>query len=499
MPISSLFIGSKGVTESQKAVAVVANNLSNVNTIAFKKTKVAFQESVSTVIKQGSNPSTRSGGTNPIEVGSGVDLASVATIFDQGSIRNTGQPLNLAINGNGFMVVSTGVAPGEGLKNSLYTRNGNFKLDAAGNLVTTGGMKVMGATYYNDKTGEVKTLQNYSSAVWWTDQEINPGTAIGDAPAHTSPTGPTGLTTSGPGSPIFDQTKVAELSIRGSLNNPAAPVNMASVGTLSLTMNAFGNFDMVYDETLSVPPGARYSFEYDPAVPLSTTTNTFELKAANGNIVQLRLRLKPGVTRFEEAFKGFTYDRTVAPSGSGLTFPGGAPAIPTAGNMRVSTDITIGEDDVPYLKTIDMQRLFDPIKVPPFFYTVDSSIENSVANVSIGGDGSISVFGNSSERMLIGRVLIANFRNYDGLVAKGSSLYTESPNSGVASLAMLGGPSDKSAPVVDSTQIISGSLEMGNVDIAEEFSDMIAYQRGLQASARTISISDEILQSILNI
>lgn len=499
MPISSLFIGSKGVTESQKAVAVVANNLSNVNTIAFKKTKVAFQESVSTVVKQGSNPSTRSGGTNPIEVGSGVDLASVATIFDQGSIRNTGQPLNLAINGNGFMVVSTGVTPGEGLKNSLYTRNGNFKLDAAGNLVTTGGMKVMGATYYNDKTGEVKTLQNYSSAVWWTDQEINPGAAIGDAPAHTSPAGPTGLTASGPGSPIFDQTKVAELSIRGSLNNPAAPVNMASVGTLSLTMNAFGNFDMVYDETLSVPPGERYSFEYDPAVPLSTTTNTFELKAATGNIVQLRLRLKPGVTRFEEAFSGFTYDKAGVPPGSGLTFPGGAPAIPTAGNMRVSTDITIGEDDVPYLKTIDMQRLFDPIKVPPFFYTVDSSIENSVANVSIGGDGSISVFGNSSERMLIGRVLIANFRNYDGLVAKGSSLYTESPNSGVASLAMLGGPSDKSAPVVDSTQIISGSLEMGNVDIAEEFSDMIAYQRGLQASARTISISDEILQSILNI
>ena len=499
MPISSLFIGAKGVTESQKAVAVVANNLSNVNTIAFKKTKVAFQESVSTVVKQGSNPSTRTGGTNPIEVGSGVDLASVATIFDQGSIRNTGQPLNLAINGNGFMVVSTGVTEGEGLKNSLYTRNGNFKLDAAGNLVTTGGAKVMGATYYNDKTGEAKTIENYPSAIWWTDQDINPGAAIGDAPAHTAPTGPTGLTISGPGAPKFDQTKVAELSIRGSLANPTGSINMASVGTLSFTVNAFGNFDIVYDETLSVPPGGVYSFEYDPAVPLSTTTNTFELKAATGNIVRLRLRLKPGVTRFEEAFSGFTYDQAALPPGSGLVFPGGAPAIPNASNMRVSTDITIGEDDVPSLKTIDMQRLFDPIKVPPFFYTVDSSIENSVANVSIGGDGSISVFGNNSERMVIGRVLIANFRNYDGLVAEGSSLYAESPNSGVASLGILGGPSDKSAPVVNSTRIISGSLEMGNVDIAEEFSDMIAYQRGLQASARTISISDEILQSILNI
>jgi flagellar hook protein FlgE len=499
MPISSLFIGSKGVTESQKAVAVVANNLANVNSIAFKKTKVAFQESVSTVVKQGSNPSTRAGGTNPIDIGSGVELASVATIFDQGSIRNTGQPLNLAIDGNGFMVVSSGVASGEGLKNSFYTRNGNFKLDPAGNLVTTGGMKVMGATYYDDKTGEAKTLENYSSAIWWTDQEINPGAAIGDAPAHTSPTGPTGVVTAGPGAPLFNQSNVAELSVRGSLANPTAPINMASVGDLSFSRNAFGNFDMVYDESASVPPGAVYSFEYDPSVPLSNTTNTFELKAANGNIVQLRLRLKPGVTRFEDAFVGFTYNNAAIPPSSSLTFPGGAPGIPAAGNMRVSTDITVGEDDVPYMKTVDMQRLFDPIKVPPFFYTVDSSIENSVANVSISGDGSISVLGNSSERMIIGRVLIANFRNYDGLVAKGSSLYTESPNSGTASLAMLGGPSDKSAPVVDSTKIVSGALEMGNVDIAEEFSDMIAYQRGLQASARTISISDEILQSILNI
>jgi hypothetical protein len=274
---------------------------------------------------------------------------------------------------------------------------------------------------------------------------------------------------------------------------------MASVGELRFSMNAFGNFDMVYDESASVPPGAVYSFEYDPSVPLSNTTNTFELKAANGNIVQLRLRLKPGVTRFEDAFVGFTYNNAAIPASSSLTFTGGPPGIPAAGNMRVSTDITVGEDDVPYMKTVDMQRLFDPIKVPPFFYTVDSSIENSVANVSISGDGSISVLGNSSERMIIGRVLIANFRNYDGLVAKGSSLYTESPNSGTASLAMLGGPSDKSAPVVDSTKIVSGALEMGNVDIAEEFSDMIAYQRGLQASARTISISDEILQSILNI
>lgn len=499
MPISSLFIGSKGVTESQKAVAVVANNLANVNSIAFKKTKVAFQESVSTVVKQGSNPSTRSGGTNPIDVGSGVELASVATIFDQGSIRNTGQPLNLAIDGNGFMVVSSGVASGEGLKNSFYTRNGNFKLDPAGNLVTTGGMKVMGATYYDDKTGEAKTLENYSSAIWWTDQEINPGAAIGDAPAHTSLTGPTGVVTGGPGAPLFNQSKVAELSVRGSLANPTAPVNMASVGNLSFSRNAFGNFDMVYDETESVPTGPKYSFEYDPSVPLSNATNTFELKAANGNVVQVRLRLKPGVTRFEDAFVGFTYNNATIPASSSLTFTGGAPAIPAAGNMRVSSDITIGEDDVPYMKTVDMQRLFDPIKVPPFFYTVDSSIENSVANVSISGDGSISVLGNNSERMIIGRVLIANFRNYDGLVAQGSSLYTESPNSGVASLAMLGGPSDKSAPVVDSTKIVSGALEMGNVDIAEEFSDMIAYQRGLQASARTISISDEILQSILNI
>jgi len=501
MPLSSLFIGSKGVTEHQKAVATVANNLSNVNTVAFKKTKVAFQESVGTVLKNGSNPSTRSGGTNPMEIGTGVDLASVATIFDQGSIRNTGQNLNLAINGDGFFVVSTGAAPGEGLVNTLYTRNGNFNLDAAGNMVTAGGNKVMGATFFNDKTGEVKTINNYTGVTWWTDQNIGDISApavVGENPAMDTSVGPADLTTTGPGTPAFDFTQVAELSVRGSITNPTSPVDTVTPGTLDFTMNAFGNFDITYTEGANV-----YTFEYDPSVPLSTATNTFLLQdaAGTGTSVQMRLRLKPGVTRFEQAFTGFTYDNTAVPPGSNLNFPGGALAAPGTGpnNVQTGTSITIGEDDVTLLKTIDMQNLFDPIKVPPFFYTVDSSVENSVANVSIGGDGSISIFGSSSERMIIGRVILANFRNYDGLLAKGSSLYTESPNSGVASIALLGGPSDKSAPVVDSTQIVSGGLEMGNVDIAEEFSDMIAFQRGLQASARTISISDEILQSILNI
>ncbi|MCH2226980.1 MAG: flagellar hook-basal body complex protein [Candidatus Caenarcaniphilales bacterium] len=496
MPLSSLFIGSKGVTEHQKAVATVANNLSNVNTVAFKKTKVAFQESVGTIIKNGSNPSTRAGGTNPMEIGTGVDLASVATIFDQGSIRNTGQNLNLAINGDGFFVVSTGAAPGDGLVNTLYTRNGNFNLDAAGNLVTAGGNKVMGAAFYNDKTGEVKTVENYTGITWWTDQDIqipsNPAMVDGAG-------GPAGQIQAGPGSPQFDERQVAELSIRGSLTNPTTPVNQGEVGELSLTMNAFGNFVIAYDETAATPAGPRYEFEYDPSVPLSTSANTFILSdvAGTGDAVQMRLRLKPGVTRFEEAFTGFTFSAGV---GSSLTFPGGVVAAPAGANtVQVGTDITVGEDDVPFLKTIDMQNLFDPIKVPPFFYTVDSSVENSVANVSIGGDGSISIFGSSSERMIVGRVILSNFRNYDGLLAKGNSLYIESPNSGVASIALLGGPSDKAAPVVDSTQIVSGGLEMGNVDIAEEFSDMIAFQRGLQASARTVSISDEILQSILNI
>lgn len=506
MPLSSLFIGSKGVTEHQKAVATVANNLSNVNTVAFKKTKVAFQESVGTILKNGSNPSTRSGGTNPMEIGTGVDLASVATIFDQGSIRNTGQNLNLAINGDGFFVVSTGVAPGEGLVNTLYTRNGNFNLDAGGNMVTAAGNKVMGATFYDDKTGEAKTIDNYTGITWWTDQNIGAISApavAGENPAMDTTNPPDGLTSDGPGSPNFDFTQVAELSVRGSLTNPTSPVDTANAGSLQFAMNAFGNFDITYQEP-ALPAAAvdTYTFEYDPSVPLSTATNTFVLQNTNGTGagVQMRLRLKPGVTRFEEAFTGFTYDSTNATPGSTLTFPGGAVAAPAGTNtVQSSTTITVGEDDVPFLKTIDMQDLFDPIKVPPFFYTVDSSVENSVANLSIGGDGSISVFGSNSERMIIGRVMLANFRNYDGLLAKGGSLYTESPNSGVASIALLGGPSDKSAPVVDSTQIVSGGLEMGNVDIAEEFSDMIAFQRGLQASARTISISDEILQSILNI
>jgi flagellar hook protein FlgE len=78
-------------------------------------------------------------------------------------------------------------------------------------------------------------------------------------------------------------------------------------------------------------------------------------------------------------------------------------------------------------------------------------------------------------------------------------MYEVSPNSGNPAYSVIGGPAENNAPELNATQLISGALEMANVDIAAEFSDLIAYQRGLQASARTVSISDEILQSIINI
>jgi flagellar hook protein FlgE len=112
--------------------------------------------------------------------------------------------------------------------------------------------------------------------------------------------------------------------------------------------------------------------------------------------------------------------------------------------------------------------------------------------VSIEGEG-------TTGRMEIARLLVGNFRNYDGLINNGSGYYSPSANSGEAAIQVMGGPSRDENLKLEATQIISNTLEYSNVDIAQEMTKMIAYQRGLQGSARVVTVADELLQVLMNL
>lgn len=134
----SLFSGISGLKSHQLKMDVISNNIANVNTAGFKRSRITFSDLFYQTIKHASAPQDNKGGTNPIEVGHGVKVASIDQIFTQGSFENTGKNSDVAIDGDGFFVLDDG-------QSRKYTRTGNFSIDSDGFFVhTTTGMKVLG-------------------------------------------------------------------------------------------------------------------------------------------------------------------------------------------------------------------------------------------------------------------------------------------------------------------------------------------------------------------
>jgi flagellar hook protein FlgE len=119
----ALSAGVTGLQAHQKMIDVAGNNLANVNTTAFKASRITFSELLSETIKKASQPTSTIGGTNPQQMGSGVGVAGITPNTIQGSIINTGNPLDLALEGEGYFVVSDG-------QQNIYTRAGAFAVDA---------------------------------------------------------------------------------------------------------------------------------------------------------------------------------------------------------------------------------------------------------------------------------------------------------------------------------------------------------------------------------
>ncbi len=134
----ALFAGVSGLRNHQTRMDVIGNNIANVNTVAFKASRVTFEEAFTQLVRGASRPSGSLGGVNPIQVGLGMSIASVDQNFSQGNLESTGKNTDLAIQGDAFFIASDGSA-------RFYTRSGSFQLDADGRLVSpTNGYAVQG-------------------------------------------------------------------------------------------------------------------------------------------------------------------------------------------------------------------------------------------------------------------------------------------------------------------------------------------------------------------
>ncbi|MDQ4008734.1 MAG: flagellar hook-basal body complex protein [Actinomycetota bacterium] len=136
--LRSMFAAISGLRVNQTMLDVTGNNIANSNTTGYKSANVVFQDTLSQMLTAGGAPTATRGGTNPVQIGLGVQVGATTTNFTQGSAQTTGKPTDLMINGDGFFVVER---DGE----RLYTRAGAFKLDGNGDLTTVDGDYVLDA------------------------------------------------------------------------------------------------------------------------------------------------------------------------------------------------------------------------------------------------------------------------------------------------------------------------------------------------------------------
>ena len=302
----ALSSGVTGLQAHQKMLDITGNNLANTNTTAFKASRVTFEELLGQTVQQASQPTDRVGGTNPEQVGSGVGVAGITPNTEQGSIVNTGSPLDMALEGSGYFVVSDG-------EKDLYTRAGVFGIDAEGHLVDPA------SGYRVQRIGLTGELDGFQMAG---DNSIRVPYDIA-LPAKAT----------------------AEISISGNLSSDAADVSRAQVLTSSLRYTYDGDRDAVETTELdllnqfsggSAPDGqldvgetgtitisgynvdgsalsSGLSFQVGPDTTMGdliTHLNTNVLIGATASLSNGRIRITDNETGYSKSDISLSYDGT---------------------------------------------------------------------------------------------------------------------------------------------------------------------------------------------
>jgi flagellar hook protein FlgE len=141
-----MFAAISGLKQHQVMLDVTANDIANVNTIGYKSSRVTFQDSLTQLQRGAAGPTTNNGGSNAAQIGLGVGLGSVDNLMTSGAVQTTGNPLDVAIQGDGFFEIGPGAptGPASAITPTAYTRAGNFTVNSQGYLTTQTGEYVLG-------------------------------------------------------------------------------------------------------------------------------------------------------------------------------------------------------------------------------------------------------------------------------------------------------------------------------------------------------------------
>ena len=553
----ALSAGVTGLQAHQKMLDIAGNNLANVNTTAFKSSRITFSELLSETIKKASQPTATTGGTNPQQMGSGVGIAGIAPNMAQGNIVNTGNPLDMAIEGEGYFVVNNGTQ-------NVYTRSGVFAVDAASNLVdpATGylvqriGSEGISDGFQTAENSNIHVPYDVAMAANETSVISVVGNLSADAQLPTTQTNvlksnvtyTTNDGTTATGTTLInalDQTTAgtyvgATITVTGFESNgddlvDAAPLAVTAATTMQELLghintvlgatNAVATLDQGQITVTDVDSGYSKSdikLEFDnggttdwtePSYFEIATVGGEEIKSINitafdsqgGKHVLTGAFVRTDVANTWDmvltSITGNVYDITFDNRRiEDISFDAGNGSYAgLSGSDDAEIAITFAHDLAnPQTIIIDMGTAGQLNGLTQF-----AGNSTAVAREQDGYEaGQLSNISVDNEGILIGVFSNGIKKNIAALQIAlfQNTSALESMGSGYYNFsANSGGAVATQAMTGGAGSIHGGSLEKSNADVATEFVSMIQAQNGFQANARTIRVANDILQELTNL
>ncbi len=522
--VRSLYSGVAGMVTHQSKMDVIGNNISNVSTYGYKSSRATFRDVYYQTSSSAAAASASSGGINPTQIGYGSKLGSVDVNHSQSVMSTTGYTLDVAIAGEGYLQVMD--ADG----NIFYTKAGMLDIDAEGNLVDVNGNFVLGVN--GDPTGQeassnkiMITLPYESPAKAESVDTINDITYTVNA-ANENEFGNTNIVFATSSTLPLGQKATATITSSSIIVTLNSNETFGSLAELNLEMN---NAITAANGGAEHEGGAFTISMSDPAAFPADGLTGAEIVNANFGINSGSVVLDEEISQFfsvksvGDEFSGedvadysfeLDYDDNFVITMGDYTATVPADQLDQAGTIVMKKDGSSTDSFVlayPNLNTIiayDITELMGVVEMTPSEASSNLGLaqgnfvltggtqggEQTVADltgISINERGVISATHPTFGLLELGRVDLATFDNPAGLSQIGDTYFAVSQNSGEPKLAVAG--SDGTG------DILGGTLETSNTDLAHEMADMITTQRGFQACSRLITVSDTMLEELINL